>query len=56
MLAGRPKDIDDARALCTTRSDSVDESRIREILRLLEEALAQSDLVATFDRLRSGSR
>jgi hypothetical protein len=51
VLAGRPKDIDDARALWRLHGGSVDGDRIRQTLRLLEEALAQGDLVATFGRL-----
>ncbi len=51
VLAGRPKDIDDASALWRLHGRSVDAGRVREMLRLLEEALAQSDLVATFERI-----
>jgi hypothetical protein len=51
VLAGRPKDIDDARALWRLHGHPVDADRIRHTLRLLEEALAQADLVSTFQRL-----
>lgn len=51
MLAGRPKDIDDARALWKLHGGQIDAGRIRRTLGLLEEALAQSDLVSTFDGL-----
>jgi len=51
VLAGRPKDIDDARALWKLHGGQIDAARIRRTLTLLEEALAQSDLVSTFDRL-----
>jgi hypothetical protein len=51
VLAGRPKDIDDARALWRLHGRTVDADRIRRTLRLLEEALAQGDLVSTFERL-----
>ena len=51
VLAGRPKDIDDARALWRLHGRTVDADRIRQMLRLLEEALAQGDLVSTFERL-----
>ena len=50
VLAGRPKDIDDARALWKLHGRTVDADRIRHTLRLLEEALAQGDLVSTFER------
>ncbi len=52
VLAGRPKDIDDARALWTLHGDTMDADRIVQLLALLEQALAHSDLVATFERLR----
>jgi predicted nucleotidyltransferase len=50
VLAGRPKDIDDARALWRLHGRTVNADRIRQTLRLLEEALAQGDLVSTFER------
>lgn len=53
VLAGRPKDIDDARALWRLYGGQVDAGRIRQTLRLLEEALAQGDLVPVFDSLSS---
>jgi hypothetical protein len=49
VLAGRPKDIEDVRGVLRERADSLDVSRIREMLRLLEEALAQSDLLVAFE-------
>jgi hypothetical protein len=51
ILAGRPKDIDDAAALWRLHHDAVDADRIREILKSLEEALSQSDLVSTFETI-----
>lgn len=51
VLAGRSKDIDDARALWKLHGDTMDADRIRHVLRLLEEALAQSDLVSAFEAL-----
>jgi hypothetical protein len=55
ILAGRTKDLDDARALWRLHWREVDAERIRQILRLLEEALSQSDLVSSFDTI-SGIR
>lgn len=55
VLAGRPKDIDDAGALWRLHGPTVDADRIRRTLRLLEEALSQSDLVSTFERLENTS-
>ena len=51
LLAGRPKDIDDAHALWKRHGPKADAGRIEATLRLLEEALAQGDLVASFERL-----
>lgn len=51
VLAGRPKDIDDARALWRLHGRTVDADRIRHTLQRLEEALAQGDLLSTFERL-----
>jgi hypothetical protein len=49
VLAGRPKDIEDIRGILRERATSLDLGRIRRTLRLLEEALAQSDLVSVFE-------
>lgn len=51
VLASRPKDIDDARALWRLHRRNIDASRIRQTLRLLEEALTQSDLLPVFDAI-----
>jgi len=52
ILAGRPKDIEDATALWRAHGTILDASRIERVLRLLEEALTQSDLVTTFETIR----
>jgi hypothetical protein len=49
VLAGRPKDVDDASGLWRLHGQDLDADRIRHTLRLLEEALSQSDLVSTFE-------
>lgn len=51
ILASRPQDLTDARNLWRIHSNDLDEQRIRETLRLLEEALAQSDLLPAFDAI-----
>jgi Nucleotidyltransferase of unknown function (DUF6036) len=56
ILAARPKDLDDARALWRLHSGKLDAERIRRTLTLLEEALSQRDLVSTFDALAEKSR
>lgn len=53
VLAGRPKDIEDVRGVIHERRASLDEERVRRILRLLEQALGQSDLLPVFERLLS---
>lgn len=50
VLAGRPKDIDDASAVWRAHAPRIDADRIRRTLRLLEEALSQSDLVSAFEQ------
>jgi hypothetical protein len=53
VLAGRPKDIEDASSLWRLHREELDAGRIRHTLALLEEALSQSDLVSTFDAIAS---
>ena len=55
VLAGRPKDVEDARGLWQIRGQSLDADRIHRTLRLLEEALSQSDLVSSFESVRRGA-
>lgn len=52
ILAGRTKDIDDARALWRVHGRDMDPDRIHGLLQLLEQALAQNDLVPTFEHIR----
>ncbi|MCC7417568.1 MAG: hypothetical protein IT176_10545 [Acidobacteria bacterium] len=51
VLAARPKDLEDARALWALHAASLDEARIRSVLGLLEEALHQSDLLPAFEAI-----
>jgi len=55
VLAGRPKDVEDARNLWRILGEELDGDRIHRTLRLLEEALSQSDLVPSFESIRHGS-
>jgi hypothetical protein len=55
VLAARPKDVDDARALWQLHRRNIDAQRIRHVLQLLEEALSQSDLVSAFETI-AGAR
>jgi hypothetical protein len=52
VLAGRPKDLEDARGVWRLRGHDLDADRIHRTLRLLEEALSQSDLVSSFESIR----
>lgn len=56
VLAGRPKDVDDARAICRAHAARLDAGRIRRTLRLLEEALTRSDLLTAFDEIAATPR
>jgi hypothetical protein len=49
ILAGRPKDIDDVQGILHARGEEIDRGRVREVLHLLEKALGQSDLLASFE-------
>lgn len=55
VLAGRPKDIEDVLTLLRVQGPRIDVQRVRHVLALLEEALGQSDLLATFEQARSRS-
>ena len=54
VLAGRAKDIDDAHGVWRLHGRDLDAGRIRRILRLLEEALSQSDLLSSFESILRG--
>jgi hypothetical protein len=57
LLAGRPKDLEDARALWRLHGRELDITRVRQTLGLLEEALSQNDLMSAFETLvRQSSR
>lgn len=51
ILAGRPKDLDDVRNLWRLHGSKLNAGRIRDVLRQLEAALSQADLVAAFDTI-----
>jgi len=53
VLAGRPKDIEDARGLVGAQRNKLDVQRIRTLLTQLEEAIDSVDLVGTFESLWS---
>ncbi len=45
ILAGRPKDVEDATSVIAAQAGSLDLDRVRETLRLLQAALDMSDLL-----------
>ncbi len=49
ILAGRPKDLDDAKGVM--RQPGLDLEQVRDVLRQLESALGQSDLLPALGRL-----
>lgn len=49
ILAGRPKDIDDAAAVLRARAEEIDLAGVRALLTDIESALAQSDLLPALD-------
>ncbi len=51
ILASRSKDLDDVRGILGERSATLDLVQIRNVLRMLERALDQSDLAPVFERL-----
>jgi hypothetical protein len=53
VLAGREKDREDVRAVLRNTKTAVDTDAVRETLRMLEEALDQSDLVPLLEELIS---
>jgi hypothetical protein len=50
ILAGRPKDMEDVRGILRERVADLDMGLVRSTLALLEDALAQSDLLPVFER------
>lgn len=50
ILAGRPRDLDDAVAVLAAQGSGIDVARIRDTLGMLEEGLGQSDLLPALDR------
>jgi len=56
VLAGRPKDLEDAEAIVAAQGDRLDLSLVRETLGMLERALDQADLLPALDRLLERAR
>jgi predicted sugar kinase len=56
ILAGRSKDLDDVVAILAAHEDTIQFELIHDTLRLLEQALAQSDLLPALDAALQRSR
>lgn len=54
ILAGRPKDMEDVRGILRERLPDLDIELVRSTLGLLEDALAQRDLLPAFERELAG--
>ena len=55
LLAGRPKDVDDAVAILAAQ-EALDVGLVRETLRVLEQALARDDLLPELERALARAR
>jgi hypothetical protein len=56
VLAGRLKDVEDIGGILRERLDRLDLRHIRRLLRLLQESLAQSDLLPLFEKELASAR
>ena len=56
VLAGRPRDLEDATAVLRAQGDGFDAGHARALLRELERALDRRDLVAALDRALAEAR
>jgi len=56
VLAGRPKDLEDALAVIAANGEELDLDLVRSTLHSLEEALAQSDLLPALEGLLRDAR
>jgi hypothetical protein len=56
VLAGRPKDLEDVKSIVAAQGGKLDVEDVRGTLRLVEEALGQSDLVPAFEGILTAAR
>jgi hypothetical protein len=49
VLAGRAKDLEDVRGILTAQADTLDLERVRSLVRALEQAIGQSDLLPSLE-------
>jgi hypothetical protein len=55
LIAGRPKDLEDVRELVARSGSTIDHGQIESVLALVEDALATSDLLPQYRRIRAQS-
>lgn len=53
ILAGRGKDLEDARGVLREQREQLDLKRVRSLLEMLEEVLDRSDLVPVLEQMRA---
>jgi hypothetical protein len=56
ILAGRPRDLEDAGAIIAAQEQTLDFASVEGLLRALEQALDQGDLLPQLDALRRRAR
>lgn len=56
ILASRPKDLDDVVSLLRIHTDAIDAVRVCTVLKMLEDALGQSDLLVAFEQCQLRAR
>jgi hypothetical protein len=56
ILAGRAKDLDDVQGILVAQGETLDVRRVRELLRALEAAIDQSDLLPAFEEQVTAAR
>ncbi len=56
LIAGRPKDLDDIAAVLAAHPRDLDLTLVKDTVRMVEEALGQSDLSPLFDRALASAR
>ncbi|MEZ4306610.1 MAG: DUF6036 family nucleotidyltransferase [Polyangiaceae bacterium] len=56
ILAGRPKDLEDVKAIVAAQGDALGSAEIRSMLGVVEEALGQSDLLPLFESTAKAAR
>lgn len=57
ILAGRSKDLDDVQGILAAQEGVLDLDRIRELIRALEAAIDQADLLPCFEeQIRTARR